>query len=39
MKMWFKRFMAFSATVGRYSGMLVEIKNRVCGKREIKVEE
>lgn len=36
MKMWFKGFMAFSAAVRRYSGILVEIKHRAYGKHEIK---
>ena len=36
MKMW---FMVFSAAVRRYSVILVEIKHRVYGKHEIKVEE
>ena len=41
MKIWFKRFMAFSAVVRRYNGMLVEIKHCVyaSGKHEIKVDE
>ena len=41
MKIWFKRVMAFSAAVRRYSGILVEIKYCVYanGKHEIKVEE